>query len=95
MLCLPKETSAGLRTEEKMQDGKYLKQYVQIWFRDIAPDKLAKSTLARDKQDIDRFLPYLGSYKLVDLRSEHFRKLYAELGNRQVRILECRSPSTR
>lgn len=56
-----------------------LAQYVQIWLRDIAPDKLAKSTLARDKQDIDRFLPYLGSYKLVDLRPEHFRKLYAEL----------------
>ena len=56
-----------------------LAQYVQIWLRDIAPDKLAKSTLARDKQDIDRFLPYLGGYKLVDLRPEHFRKLYAEL----------------
>nr|WP_325180700.1 site-specific integrase [uncultured Oscillibacter sp.] len=56
-----------------------LAQYVQIWLRDIAPDKLAKSTLARDKQDIDRFLPYLGGYKLVDLRPEYFRKLYAEL----------------
>lgn len=56
-----------------------LAQYVQIWLRDIAPDKLAKSTLARDKQDIDRFLPYLGGYKLVDLRPEHFRKLYTEL----------------
>ena len=56
-----------------------LSQYVQIWLREIAPDKLAKSTLARDKQDIDRFPPYLGGYKLVDLRPEHFRKLYAEL----------------
>ena len=56
-----------------------LAQYVQIWLRDIAPDKLAKSTLARDRQDIDRFLPYLGGYKLMDLRPEHFRKLYAEL----------------
>ena len=43
------------------------------------PEKLAKSTPARDKQDIDRFLPYLGGYKLVDLRPEHFRKLCAEL----------------
>ena len=34
---------------------------------------------ACDKQDIDRFLPYLRGYKLVDLRLEHFRKLYAEL----------------
>ena len=56
-----------------------LAQYVQIWLQDIAPDKLAKSTLARDKQDIDRFLPYLGGYKLTELRPEHFRKLYAEL----------------
>ena len=29
--------------------------------------------------DIDRFKPYLGSYKLVDLRPEHFRSLYAKL----------------
>ena len=43
------------------------------------PGKLAKSTLARDKQDIDRFLPTLGSYKLTDLKPEHFRNLYAEL----------------
>lgn len=56
-----------------------LAEYVKIWLRDTAPDKLAKSTLARDKQDIDRFLPYLGSYKLTELRPEHFRKLYAEL----------------
>ena len=26
-----------------------LAQYVQLWLRDIAPNKLAKSTLARDK----------------------------------------------
>ena len=29
--------------------------------------------------DIDRFKPYLGSYKLVDLCPEHFRSLYAKL----------------
>ena len=56
-----------------------LAQYIQLWLQDIVPDKLAKSTLARDKQDIDRFLPYLGGYKLTELRPEHFRKLYAEL----------------
>lgn len=56
-----------------------LAEYVQIWLRDVAPNKLAKSTLARDKQDIDRFQPYLGGHKLADLRPEHFRKLYAEL----------------
>ena len=56
-----------------------LEKYTQIWLRDIAPNKLAKSTLARDKQDIDRFLPHLGGYKLTELRPEHFRKYYAEL----------------
>ena len=48
-------------------------------FRDVAPGKLAVSTLVREKQDVNRFLPYLGQYKLKELRPEHFRKLYAEL----------------
>ena len=56
-----------------------LGKYVELWLRDIAPNKLAKSTLARNKQDIDRFLPHLGNYKLTDLRPEHFRSYYAEL----------------
>ena len=56
-----------------------LEKYTEIWLQTIAPDKLAKSTLVREKQDIERFKPYLGSYKLVDLRPEHFRSLYARL----------------
>ena len=44
-----------------------LAAYTAYWLAHIAPGKLAKSTLARDKQDIDRFLPTLGSYKLTDL----------------------------
>ena len=56
-----------------------LAQYTELWLRDIAPGKLAKSTLHRDKQDLERFLPVLGHYKLTDLRPEHFRKLYANL----------------
>ena len=56
-----------------------LEKYTEIWLQTIAPDKLAKSTLAREKQDIERFKPYLGSYKLVDLRPEHFRSLYTKL----------------
>lgn len=56
-----------------------LAQYTALWLRDIAPGKLAKSTLHRDKQDTERFLPALGHYKLTELRPEHFRKLYAEL----------------
>ena len=42
-----------------------LEKYTEIWLQTIAPDKLAKSTLVREKQDIERFKPYLGSYKLV------------------------------
>lgn len=56
-----------------------LAAYTEMWLREIAPNKLAKSTLARDKQDIDRFMPHLGGYKLTDLKPEHFRNLYAEL----------------
>ncbi len=53
--------------------------YTELWLREIAPTKLAKSTLARNKQDIDRFMLFLGGYKLADLKPEHFRNLYAEL----------------
>ena len=56
-----------------------LAEYTELWLRDVAPGKLAKSTLVREKQDIDRFLPYMGQYKLKELRPEHFRKLYAQL----------------
>ena len=63
----------------KVDKSIILAAYTEMWLREIAPNKLAKSTLARDKQDIDRFMPYLGGYKLTDLKPEHFRNLYAEL----------------
>jgi integrase len=66
-------------TPQTVDKSVTLAEYTELWLREIAPHKLAKSTLARDRQDIDRFLPYLGHYKLTDLRPEHFRKLYAEL----------------
>ena len=56
-----------------------LAKYTELWFQTIAPGKLAKSTLARERQDIDRFLPVLGNLKLTELRPEHFRQLYANL----------------
>ena len=56
-----------------------LAQYTEYWLAEIAPDKMAKSTLIREKQDIARFLPELGHYKLTELRPEHFRKYYAKL----------------
>ena len=43
-----------------------LTEYTAYWLAHIAPGKLAKSTLARDKQDIDRFQPAPGSYKLTE-----------------------------
>ena len=60
-----------------------LAEYTAYWLAHIAPGKLAKSTLSRDKQDIDRFLPALGSYKLTELKPEHFRNLYATLRKRK------------
>ncbi len=56
-----------------------LADYVELWLREIAPSKLAKSTIARERQDIDRVLPHLGHCKLNELRPEHFRTLYADL----------------
>ena len=67
-----------------------LAKYTELWLREIAPSKLAKSTLARDRQDIDRFLPVLGHYKLTELRPEHFRQLYADL--RKVKNLKTGKP---
>ena len=56
-----------------------LAKYIDLWLTDIAPGKLAKSTIRRDRQDIERILPALGHYKLAELRPEHFRSFYAEL----------------
>ncbi len=56
-----------------------LAQYSEFWLKEIAPDKMARSTLVREKQDIARFLPDLGHYKLTELRPEVFRKYYTKL----------------
>ena len=56
-----------------------LAKYIDLWLTDIAPGKLAKSTIRRDRQDIERILPALGHYKLTELRPEHFQNFYAEL----------------
>lgn len=56
-----------------------LAQYIEIWLREVAPHKLAKSTLVRDKQDIARILPHLGHYKLKELRPEIFRSYYEKM----------------
>ena len=76
--------------QEEVDRSITLAKYTELWLREIAPGKLAKSTLARDRQDIDRFLPVLGHYKLTELRPEHFRNFYAEL--RKVISLETGMP---
>lgn len=53
--------------------------YIDLWLREIAPDKLAKSTIRRDQQDSVRILSTLGHYKLTELWPEHFRAFYAKL----------------
>lgn len=56
------------KDDPQPQKNLTLAQYTALWLRDIAPGKLAKSTLHRDKQDTERFLPALGHYKLTELR---------------------------
>ena len=47
-----------------------LAKYIDVWLEQVAPKKLAASTLVRDKQDIRRIPPALGHYILVNLNSE-------------------------
>ena len=67
------------KTGQQVNTGITLAQYIELWLQEVAPNKLAKSTIAREKQDIARILPHLGNSKLTELRPEHFRKLYVEL----------------
>ena len=67
------------KTGQQFNKGITLAQYIELWLQEVAPNKLAKSTIAREKQDITRILPHLGNSKLAELRPEHFRKLYADL----------------
>ena len=78
-----------------------LAKYIDLWLTDIAPGKLAKSTIRRDRQDIERILPALGHYKLTELRPEHFRNFYESnnhalrrFGEQAARLKIC-SPSGR
>ena len=72
-----------------------LEKYTEIWLQTIAPDKLAKSTLVREKQDIERFKPYLGSYKLVDLRPNTSAVSTQSCASRKIKPTESRSPRRR
>ena len=56
-----------------------LAKYIDIWLEQVAPKKLAISTLTRDKQDIRRILPKLGHYKLADLNKDILRDFYEDM----------------
>ena len=56
-----------------------LAKYIELWLEKVAPNRLAKSTVRRDRQDIARILPSLGHYRLRELRPEYFRSFYAQL----------------
>ncbi len=56
-----------------------LAKYIDHWLAEVAPDKLAKTTYSRDRQDVRRILPALGHYKLTDLRKEVIRDFYEEM----------------
>ena len=53
-----------------------LAKYIEVWLEQVAPKKLAASTLSRDRQDIRRILPALGHYKLTELNKEILRDFY-------------------
>ena len=65
--------------QEEVEWSITLAKYTELWLREIAPGKLTKPTPARDRQDIDCFLPVLGHYKLTELRPEYFRQLHSGL----------------
>ncbi len=56
-----------------------LAKYIAHWRQDVAPNKLAKSTIVRMNSHLLRILPELGQYKLQELTRDHFRHLYATL----------------
>ena len=56
-----------------------LARYIEMWLADIAPKKLAISTLTREKQDIARMLPHIGHIKLVDITPDILRGFYDKM----------------
>ena len=60
-----------------------LAKYIDVWLEQVAPKKLAASTLVRDKQDIRRILPALGHYKLAELNKDILRAFYDAMRSEQ------------
>ncbi|MEG1384317.1 MAG: tyrosine-type recombinase/integrase, partial [Oscillospiraceae bacterium] len=66
-------------TPQVVDKSMTLAKYVEHWLADIAPNKLSKSTIVRDKQDIERILPSLGHCKLVDLRPDTVKNFHSAM----------------
>ena len=56
-----------------------LGEYTELWLRDVAPKKLAGTTLVRDELDLHRVNEFLGSVKLAELTREQVKECYRQL----------------
>ena len=77
------ETARSAEEGEPVNRSITLAKYIDIWLEQVAPKKLAASTLVRDKQDIRRILPALGHYKLVELNKDILRAFYDAMRSEQ------------
>ncbi|MFI3169373.1 MAG: tyrosine-type recombinase/integrase [Faecalibacterium sp.] len=78
---MPALSALQIRRSPQTQTEKTITfaDYTAHWFADIAPYKLAKSTIARNHIDLARVLPYIGHLHLNTLRAEQFRQMYQQL----------------
>lgn len=58
-----------------------VEQWLNVWLRDIAPQRIRETTIPSYRSKVDRYLiPHLGQHRLDRLRPEHLEAAYAELG---------------
>ena len=67
--------------------------YISLWLREIAPGKLAESTIRWGRSDIVRIPPTLGCNERAELRRELFRSVCVQF--RKIIRTETRKPLSR
>ena len=72
-----------------------LAAYTELWARDVAPGKLAVSTLMREKQDVNRFLPTSGNTSSRSFVPSTSASSTPSCGKRRTSTTESRSPKRR
>ncbi len=72
-----------------------LEKYTEIWLQTIAPDKLAKSTLVREKQDIERFNRTSAATSSSICGRNTSAACTQSCGSRKIKRQESRSPKRR